>query len=59
MSPCYLSFFIAKLFPQLCLCNGNGLMSDVATFEAIMNEIWSHFSVMNDMVNDKAHNFML
>ena len=36
---CCLSFFLAKLFPQLCLCHWNGnydLFSDFVTFLALL-----------------------
>ena len=30
---------LAKLFPQLCLCNGNGLKQDLVIHNVVMNDV--------------------
>ena len=51
----FFSFLLAKLFPQLCSCNGNGLVHDINFFKQLWTTKGSQFSVMSDIIKDIAN----
>ena len=51
------SYFLAKLFPQFCSCNGNDLLSFMngTVNNDIVNNKKGH-NIVNDIMNDIAAN---